>query len=170
MRRNPTEEQQRAVALAAGLASGVAAIVAVLVVGGFRGHHLALLPVLMIVGGAVVGLSLAARRARELAAAPPARPAAVERATIEHAALEVAAERRGFVTAESVTMKVRDLTIAEARQTLDDLAAEGVCEVEAGPRGRVFYRFDLDLEPDQDRLAPEEWVERESARLERRDR
>lgn len=84
----------------------------------------------------------------------------------ERAVLRTVAEHDGRVTPVLVALGGDDLSIAEARELLDDLARQGLCAVDSDERGALYYDFNIGPQADRlARLSPEEWVAATSARL-----
>lgn len=104
-----------------------------------------------------------------LAAVAYARARAADRALLareqevqEQHLLRSAARHGGRVTPALAAMEAPGLTILEAKALLDRLAAAGLCAVESGDEGSLYYVFDLSTprRPRREAEAPEEWVAR----------
>ena len=86
-----------------------------------------------------------------------------ERARLERAVLDVAAQHNGHVTPAILTVATPGLSIARAKQILDGFAKSGYCGLEIDGEGRPSYVFGAEGQPVTEKPEPqmsaEEWVE-----------
>jgi hypothetical protein len=114
---------------------------------------------LVFMGGFVALVARAASRQQAAPTVVAERP--LDRARVEQVALAIAAEKDGLVTPAAVAMRSGHVTVKQAADVLADMAAQGLCDVDATARGGTAYRFDLGDEPERE-LSAEEWVARMS--------
>lgn len=146
---------------ALGLAFGVAVLVALRFSSGAGMIGLSPLLFMAVVGiavGRLIGAALGASRSLPLPADP--------RAIHEKSALRAASRHDGYVTPAELVLESRGLSISGAKILLDQLAAEGWCEVEADDEGRLSYHFQVGGQrTSADDLSAEEWVEAAAQRM-----
>lgn len=87
----------------------------------------------------------------------------------ERVILRVASRHGGRVTPALAVAEGRHLTVARAREVLEELAAEGLCTPEADDDGNLYYQFSVGgrtsgRATSEEDLSPEEWVEYMSGR------
>jgi hypothetical protein len=92
--------------------------------------------------------------------------AKLQQAHIERAILQLAADHDGRVSPTQVAMHVNGVTVARARELLDDLAAQNFCVGESDEQGRFYYVFALGASGrDASQPTAEEWVTEHGRRM-----